>query len=578
MTSGQPTSKLFDAVYLPEEDVAVCFAGDDVRIGDRQIVLAGRKCVIRTLPDYYKRNFNPFYAPLDKRRFPRPPVGWLSWYCFFGDCCQKDIFRTLDFAARHFKKYGFEYVQIENWQKNSRRIPVFNFYHSLEWDPDKYPKGMRYVADRIHQKGLKAGLWVVPLGTGEEEFFMANREMFLTDRSGKPVKSWSGRFTLDPTHPKARRRIRDMLTTITRDWGYDYVKIDGLECGGDPVYDWYADTLYGRPSVRRLFHKKVKDPLRQIAELIRRSIGKETFFTVCGGKIKKNGKFVGIGNAARIGGDVFYEGQDPTWQAVVNTASAGIRAYHVHNIFWYNDPDVLSIRPPLSIDHARVMCTIVGLTGQLLFLGDILYELPAERVKMLQQLMPVCDTYPAHLARTERLKPVWNLVIKRDFEQWNVVAMFNWNEKRNRQLLLRTAELGLDPKDEYLVYDFWENRCVGTLHRQMRVALKKQSCKLWAIRRRSDHPQILSVDRHITQGAVCIRQCSWDQQRLALEVNMDLPAREKFVATVFKPHGYRLRCVTGKARLNRQRGNILQLAVSNGSWKCRFVRRGKREA
>ena len=570
MTSGQPRTSTCNAVYSPDDDIAIRFDAESVRLCGQRVEFEGKRCLIEVMPDYYKKRFNPFYKRFNKKRFPRAPVGWLSWYCFFGECDEKKVLKILDFADRKLKKFGFEYVQIENWMRESLKPPIFNFYHDLECDPRKFPHGMRYVADRIRKKGLKAGLWIAPLGTGKEEDFLAHREIFLVDKSGTPPRSWSGKYNLDPTHPGAKRQIRSVLRTVTRDWGYEYLKIDGLECGGDPVNDYYMDTLYERKDIRRLFHSKEKDPLRNVALLIRKAIGRKTFFTVCGGKTKKNGKFVGVGDAARIGGDIFWEGEDPAWGAVVNTARVTLRAYHVHNVFWYNDPDVLSIRKSLNTRQAHVLCTIVGLTGQSLFAGDILYELPEERVKMLQRLMPVCDTYPAHLARNESLQPVWNLMIRRSFEQWNVVALFNWSEKRAHNLKVTAAELGLDPDKTYLMYDFWSDAFLGVMRGTKTVKLEKQSCRVVAIREKTGRPQILSIDRHITQGGVCIKEVTWDRKKLSLSAVMDLPRGERFSATLYVPGDFVLRSAGGTAKPGRRVKNIVKLRVGNGRWECRF--------
>ncbi|MFH1616646.1 MAG: glycoside hydrolase family 36 protein [Planctomycetota bacterium] len=573
ITSGHPSSTVFDTVYFPEDDIALRFVAKKLFISKEKIEFAGPECSVEIVADYFRKNFNSFYKRFNKKLFPKAPVGWCSWYCFFGEFNEIKALKIAEFAAKNLKEYGFEYVQLETWCKNSTDVPVFNHYHGLKHDPAKFPHGMKYVADKIHEKGLKAGLWVVPLATGEESVFLKDKDMFLTERTGNPVKSWSGRYTLDPTHPKARKYIKNMLATINDRWSYDYVKIDGLELGGDPVNDYYMDTIYNRNSVRKLFYRKQKDPLRNIALLIRRAIGPKTFFTVCAAK--ENGKFVGIGNAARIGGDIFYEGEDPTWGSILHTAKITTEAYHVHNIFWYNDPDVLSIREPLPTNHARMLCTIVGLTGQLLFSGDILYELPRERVRMLQQLMPVCDIYPAHLAKNKKLQPVWNLVIKRDFEQWNVAGLFNWNEKSDVMLKVKMAQLGLDPAKEYLLYDFWNTRFIGVICGQAIIKLRKQSCKLCAIRERTGRPQILSTDRHITQGGVCIKKAGWDEDKLCLDVTMDLPKRETFTVVLYVPSEYRLKSVKGQAMAVEQKKNIVKLQMKNGRWKCCFIRDAK---
>ena len=570
MTSGAPHVPLFNAAYSPDDDVAIRFPEGRVAIQGNRFTLRGARCVIEVLPDHYRRTVNPDYRRHDKKRFPRPLVGWLSWYCFFGNFDEKKALKIVDFAAKHFKPHGLEFVQLENWQKHSWRLPVQHYFHSLECDPGKFPRGMKYVADQIHARGLMAGLWIVPWGTGDPEVFREHPEMLLTDTRGEPIASWSGDYTLDPTHPRARQWYRELLRTVTRSWGYDYLKIDGLEYDRPYPESTYLYMTLREPRVIRAFHRKEKDPLRSVAALIRRTIGPDTFFLMGAGDPGRTGRFMGVSNAARIGNDVIWEDEDPTWEAVVHTGQVSLRNYHVHNIAWYNDPDVLCVRKPLSRGHAQMMCSMIALTGQHLVLGDILYELPPDRIRMLQQLMPVCDTYPAHLAANNRLQPIWNLVIRRPFEQWNVLGLFNWNRSKEVDLTLRASELGLDRVADYFLFDFWAGIFRGVLRGTRSFRLKPQSCRVLAIRATVNRPQFLSIDRHITQGGICVNDMGWDDARQTLRGDMDLPGGKTFTATLHVPAGFRLKTVTGRAQLIKTARNTTTLLVRNGRWQCRF--------
>jgi Melibiase len=571
MTSGRPATSSFDAVYFLDYDIVLHFNAESICICGNTVEFEGEKCVVEVFPDYYKKNFNPFFKRFNKKQFPNAPVGWLSWYCYFCDFDEKKTRLTTDFAAKHFKKFGFEYVLIETWEKNSDKLPVKDYYNSTEYDSQKFPHGLRYVTDMIHNKGLKAGLWIVLFGTGEKEFFEKNKEMYVVDKKGKPLDNWNGWYVLDITHPKAQKYIARMVNTAVKEWSFDYLKIDGLE------FNTYSSRyFYDRPDVKKLLHNKQQaEPLRNILQLIRKNIGKQIFFLACRAELTPKSKCHGLVDGARIGSDVFWDGENPSWASVIFTARNTLAAHYLHNIAWYNDPDVLSIRKPLSLAHARTLCTIVSLTGQVLFLSDILYELPLERVKMLQQLMPICDTYPGHIAPNGKLQPVWNLVIKRPFEQWNVVGLFNWDEQDSSILTLTAEELALDAEREYLIYDFWEKKFLGELCKEKTVKLKKKTCILAAIREKKGHPQILSIDRHITQGGICIKELEWNEDKKTLGSVMDLPTGHTFIVTLYVPIGYKLKNTKGKAKLIKSKKNIIELEVKNGRWGCLFEERRK---
>jgi hypothetical protein len=618
MTTGSPDSSLFDSLYSANDDTAVRFDCETVTLepGDRssQFRLGGQKAAIVLSEEHYKTNINGFYKPIDRKRFSRPPVGWLSWYCYFGDFDEEDTLKTLDFAAENFKDYGFEYVQLETWQQNSWKLPVINFIHSLECDAVKFPHGMKWVADRIHEKGLKAGLWIVPLGTGADDYYQEHKEMFLHDAAGDPISTWSGKYTLDPTHPKARKRIFDMMHTVTHIWGYDYTKIDGLEYNyADPRGD-YMSGMYPRIP-RESFYRPVEDPLREIAVLLRKAIGPDAFFNVCQGSVYHIGKFTDVGDAIRVGTDVFWEGHDPQWGSILAMIKVLQQNHYVHNIVCFSDPDVLSIRPPLLEKQAELLCTAYAISGQLLFLGDILYELPANRVKMLQRLMPVVNVFPGHIPAADPaddrkssmrqisdaghtwinttdaeagseglpwspndLRAVWVLHIRHGCEQYQLAALFNWDEHDSKAIALDRSELGLPAEGDYLLYDFWRDEFLGRLGDGRQFELPCQSCMLLCVRKESAHPQVLSVNRHVTQDAVSLSDVCWDEHAGKLTGTSEVVGGDEYVVTIHVPSGYRVSsasCDCGKVSCRSTGDGLAKLSIqlpenSVASWSVLF--------
>lgn len=559
LTSGITFTSFFTGFYSPIDDLAVTLESEArlVTSGDVAIAFAIRdpdRVTITLSLNHFRRNINQFYEPIDRERFPRPPVGWLSWYCYFCDFDETKTLATTDFAVKHFMPYGFEYVQLETWERNSDALPVCLYYNSLEWDEKKFPHGMKWISDQIHERGLKSGLWIVPLGTGEEKDYLENKELFLQNDEGGPVESWSGLYSLDPTHPKTKERVFETLRTVVKDWGYDYVKVDGLELGGT-----YGDRMFTLPEVVRHFHTQEPEPLRDVGEIVREAIGDDTFFLACLGNPRKEGKFYGLANGARIGHDVFYEGEDIDWAPVVKVAKAIQRSLHVHNIAWFNDPDVLCVRSALPDNMATILMTMYGIAGQLLFLGDILYEIPEDRVKKLTRLMPVDNVFPGQIPSidpdaspasspapwaTEQLKEIWALHIGRTFEQWNVVALFNWDESKSKSVKLTMAGLGLDERKSYLLYDFWNDKFLGTMSADKSFRLPKQSCLLLGIREKQRHPQILSTNRHITMGGVDLVDVQWDKESSTLSGESDVIGGDDYVISLRVPGGFLLDSVT----------------------------------
>lgn len=85
----------------------------------------------------------------------KPPMGWNSWNTFADKINEKLIMDTADTIIENgYKDAGYEYVIIDDcWSLKERQDG------RLTPDPELFPHGMKYVADYIHSKGLKFGMY-----------------------------------------------------------------------------------------------------------------------------------------------------------------------------------------------------------------------------------------------------------------------------------------------------------------------------------------------------------------------------------------------------------------------------------
>ena len=87
----------------------------------------------------------------------RPPMGWNSWNTFAADIHEKLIFETADrMVADGYLDAGYEYLVIDDCWSLRERDPKTN---EIVPDPAKFPHGMKFIADYIHSKGLKFGMY-----------------------------------------------------------------------------------------------------------------------------------------------------------------------------------------------------------------------------------------------------------------------------------------------------------------------------------------------------------------------------------------------------------------------------------
>ncbi len=85
-----------------------------------------------------------------------PPMGWNSWNGFMGNISDKLIMEAADAMVESgLKDCGYEYIVMDDYwmaperDENGRMVP----------DPEKFPNGVKAVADYVHSKGLKFGLY-----------------------------------------------------------------------------------------------------------------------------------------------------------------------------------------------------------------------------------------------------------------------------------------------------------------------------------------------------------------------------------------------------------------------------------
>ena len=86
----------------------------------------------------------------------RPPMGWNSWNTFGENINEKLIMETADIMVEEgYLAAGYEYLIIDDCWSLRRRGEDGR----IQPDPEKFPHGMKYVADYVHSKGLKFGMY-----------------------------------------------------------------------------------------------------------------------------------------------------------------------------------------------------------------------------------------------------------------------------------------------------------------------------------------------------------------------------------------------------------------------------------
>ncbi len=99
---------------------------------------------------------NIIYAQKFENLAQTPPMGWNSWNTFATDINEQLVKDIADaFIKYGLKDAGYEYIVLDDGWSAMERDKDGN----LVADPKKFPSGMKALADYIHSKGLKFGIY-----------------------------------------------------------------------------------------------------------------------------------------------------------------------------------------------------------------------------------------------------------------------------------------------------------------------------------------------------------------------------------------------------------------------------------
>ncbi|MBI3475749.1 MAG: alpha-galactosidase [Acidobacteria bacterium] len=457
--------------------------------------------------------------------------GWCNWYYSHEYINEDEILRNAEFAARTLKGYGLEYVQVDaGW---------FRTYGDWEGNQN-FPHGMKWLAGKIREQGLRAGLWFAPYCIAEgTEVRERHPDWLLTDDQGKPRQCGGGLSTpqvgaygipslmkkiygLDVTHPDAAAWMHGVFKKAADDWGYDFIKIDFVEWTILSA-DRYHDPTFSKAAA-----------YRKGFEVMRDAIGPRRHLLDCG----PMNTTVGLLDSARIEVDLPHL----TWeQYTANFNSNGpamAKRYYFNRKTWTNDADHLGLAL-LTLGQARAAASIIALSGGTMISGDRLVDLDPDRLEILRRVYPSYGVAARPVDLFERDKPeIFEIAVKTKFAQWSVVALFNYTDA----IVTKSVplhRLRLPDAKSYTAFEFWSQRLLGEIDRELAVRVDPESVALLSIHPQTGIPRVVSTDRHFTQGAVELENVMWDADSKTLSGTSLGPAGTAHNISIYMPREYR---------------------------------------
>ncbi|MCE5269697.1 glycoside hydrolase family 27 protein [bacterium] len=261
-----------------------------------------------------------------------PPMGWNSWNKFNCDVNEAMIREIADaMVSNGMKEAGYQYINIDDCWHGERDSLGF-----IQVDPERFPSGMKALADYVHSKGLKFGVY-----------------------SDAGWQTCAGR-------PGSRGyEYQDAMRYA--EWGVDYLKYDfcnteGLNAEG--AYMTMRNALFkaGRPIV----------------------------FSICEWGSNKPwlwGK--NIGNLWRTTGDigVAFDGDvdHGDWKSlgVLHILDLQVELRQYAGPGHWNDPDMLEVGNGLTVSEDRAHFSMWCMLAAPLISGNDLRNMPKETLEIL---------------------------------------------------------------------------------------------------------------------------------------------------------------------------------------------------
>jgi hypothetical protein len=529
----------------------------------------GFEIVLRFRPRFYQQHRGlRFFDPRTYKAWPHSVAGWISWFAFFDKVSEKDMVETADVFSECLSRFGYEYFQMDDGYQRGKGDP------KLWLNPnEKFPHGLKYLADYIKSKGLKPGIWTGAT-VDQKAMVETHPDWFVRDESGKPARGNWIEYALDASNPEALRNVVSPLYRGLKEQGWEYFKVDALR---HLRYEGYNanSSFFARKKV------DLVDSYRKYALTVREEIGREHFMLGCWG-IRP--ELVGIIDGCRIGDDGF--------------AYAGLSQYNSYNnVVWRNDPDHIELN-----EDAYRSTMVTSLTGSLLMLTDKPAIYRSQAIEPAKRTVPVLFTLPGQLydvdpSRSEKLHqvdaevsgsgprpfdagytPACNLFlleINRNYESWCVLGRTGGEVGE-----IRFSDLGLDPEREYYVFEFWTKKLLGNFQTSFNPGLidAKYRSQAFCIRERLNRPQLLATSRHVTAGGVDIVDLKWNRNQLV--GSSSIIADDPYVLYFTQPAGYGLETFDSKdipfEKIERD-GNVAKVTLAptktmNIVWTATFTK------
>ncbi len=271
----------------------------------------------------------PCFAQAQK---PKPPImGWSSWNNFRININEQLIREQADaMIASGMYVAGYRFINVDDGYFGGR-----DEKGKLLINSRKFPSGMKALADYIHSKKLKAGIYS---DAGN------NTCASMWDKDSLGIGC--GLFG----------HIKEDLQLFLKQWNYDFIKVDW--CGGEKM-NLDKETQYLK--------------ILQQARAIKRSV----VFNICCWKFPGTWA-ISKADSWRISGDI-----SPDFESILHIIDLNADLYKYASPGHYNDMDMLQVGRGMSYDEDKSHFSMWCMMNSPLLAGNDLRNMSKQTIEIL---------------------------------------------------------------------------------------------------------------------------------------------------------------------------------------------------
>ncbi|MGA7170492.1 MAG: PKD domain-containing protein, partial [Candidatus Sulfotelmatobacter sp.] len=411
------------------------------------------------------------------------PIGWWSWTAYYFGITEGTALTNAEFLAAQLKDFGYNFFHIDEGYQYARG----DYTSPVAY---KFPHGIKKLEDQVRGLGLTPGIWTAPFEVAERSSgYLNHKDWLVHNAKGEPIHAGlvtqapdtatdlDPLYVLDTTNPGAQQYLRETYTTLTRDWGIRYVKLDFMD-------DTAIEGYYYRPDTTAMEAQRIG------LQVIRDAVGDGVLLDKDGSVMLNPVGIVDIGRVSSDTGHSFDASR---------TAAPGIAArYFMNRNFFTADPDAFTVsrqsivesqnhgaQRPLTLEEAKVSIALAAVSGGLFEVGDDLPTLFADADRMAlvknRDLLDMARfghaATPVDLMSYASEDEMPSIFLLRESKRQSILVVFNWTEKeRKHQFSL--AELGLATAHNQVVDVFSPGATVAENLDSLSLSLAPQSVKV----------------------------------------------------------------------------------------------------